>query len=272
MVNNSGRTKHCHFCSPEQAQPGYIALETKSQDPCPSSKLSTGLKSSKSKEAKSPVVEFTILLILQLWYYCLQNKSTKKNQLWTPKIDTSSSLGTWAWEQELNPNPRFPWAARPVDQRTARQHFSGIEPPQAEAENIGPCSETGQTKEIIASNERSTTVPNRGTEASTISFMNLKSTPVANQELSPERGTGLRPDPMTTTLKQVNQVANLRFLTNERTSRLYVILLPLDPSTHFPLTCLSQCPDEPPMENIKFGGGVLYRPKDPALQIYCHFE
>ncbi|KAJ9087700.1 hypothetical protein DSO57_1030622 [Entomophthora muscae] len=83
--------------------------------------------------------------------------------------------------------------------------FSGIEPPQAEAKNVGPCSETGQTKEIIAPNGRPITAPNRGTEAATISFMNLKSTPVANQEPSSGRGIGPRPVPMTTTLKQVNQ-------------------------------------------------------------------
>ncbi|KAJ9060479.1 hypothetical protein DSO57_1030590 [Entomophthora muscae] len=187
------------------------------------------------------------------------------------RIENSSSLETRAWEQELNPDPRSPWVAGPVDQRTAHLRFSGLEPPQAEAKNVGPCSETGQTKEIIAPNGRPITVPNRGTEAATISFMNLKSTPVANQELSPGRGMGPWPNPMTTTLKQVNQVANLRFSTNERTPGPSAILLPLNPSTQFPQVCLSQCPDEPSMENIKFGGGVLYRPEDPALQTYCHF-
>ncbi|KAJ9086634.1 hypothetical protein DSO57_1001916 [Entomophthora muscae] len=117
------------------------------------------------------------------------------------RIDSSSSLETWAREQELNPDPRSPWAAGPVDQRTAHLRFSGIESLQAEAKNVGPCSETGQTKEIIAPNGRPITAPNRGTEAATISFMNFKSTPVANQEPSPGRGTGLRPNLMTTTLK-----------------------------------------------------------------------
>ncbi|KAJ9059173.1 hypothetical protein DSO57_1005096 [Entomophthora muscae] len=189
----------------------------------------------------------------------------------TSLIDNSLSLETWAQEQELNPNPRSPWAAGPVDQRTSHPRFSEIETPQADDKNVDPCSETGQTKEIIAPNGRPITALNRGTEAATISFMNLKSKPVANQELSPERDMDPRPDPMTTTLKQDNQVAKLRFLTNERTPRPSVILPPLDPSTHFPRACLSQCTDKPPMENIKFGGGVLYRPKDPALQTYCHF-
>ncbi|KAJ9069736.1 hypothetical protein DSO57_1015420 [Entomophthora muscae] len=187
------------------------------------------------------------------------------------RIDNYSSLETQAWEQESTPDPRFPWAARPVDQRTAHLHFSGIKPLQTEAKNVGLCSKTEETKEIIAPNGRLITAPNRGTEAVTISFMNLKSTKVANQEPFPERGTGPQPNPITMALKQVNQVSNLRFLTNERTPGPSAILPPLDPSTHFPQACLSQCPDEPPMENIKFGGGVIYRPKDPALQTYCQF-
>ncbi|KAJ9062604.1 hypothetical protein DSO57_1009156 [Entomophthora muscae] len=170
-------------------------------------------------------------------------------------IDNSSSLETRAQEQESNPDPRSPQATRPVDQRTACLCFSGIEPPQAEAKNVGPCSETEQTKEIIAPNERPITAPNRGTEAATISFMNLKSIPVANQEPSPGRGTGPRPDPMTITLKQVNQVANLRFSTNERTPGPSAILLPLDPSTQFPRACLSQCPDEPPWKILSLEVG-----------------
>ncbi|KAJ9081609.1 hypothetical protein DSO57_1012936 [Entomophthora muscae] len=187
------------------------------------------------------------------------------------RIENSSFLETWAREQELNPDSGSPWATRPVDRRTVRPRFSGIKPPQADTKNVGPCSEKGQTKEIIVPNGRLIIAPNGGTEAATISFMNLKSTPATNQEPTQERGTGPRPSPMTTTLKQDNQVAKLRLLTNERTPRLSAILLPLDPSNQFPRACLSQCPDEPPMENVKFGGGVLYRPKDPVLQTYCHF-
>ncbi|KAJ9051373.1 hypothetical protein DSO57_1005081 [Entomophthora muscae] len=168
------------------------------------------------------------------------------------RIDNYSSLETQAQEQESNPDPGSPWAARPVDCRTACPRFSGIEPPQADTKNVGPCSETGQNKEIIAPNGRLIPAPNRGTEAATISFMNLKSTPLANQEPSPERGTAPQPNLMTTTLKQVNQVANLIFLTNERTPRPSAVLLPLDLSTQSPWACLSQCPDEPPMENVKF--------------------
>lgn len=29
--------------------------------------------------------------------------------------------------------------------------------------------------------------------------------------------------------------------------------------------------DEPHMVDVKFGGGVLDRPIDPALSLYCHF-
>ncbi|KAJ9086313.1 hypothetical protein DSO57_1005303 [Entomophthora muscae] len=64
--------------------------------------------------------------------------------------------------------------------------------------------------------------------------MSLKSTLVANQEPSPEEDTGLQHDPMTTTLEQDNQVANLRFLTNERTPGPSAILPPLNPSTQIP--------------------------------------
>ncbi|KAJ9088927.1 hypothetical protein DSO57_1018037 [Entomophthora muscae] len=188
-----------------------------------------------------------------------------------PKIVKSSSLENWAREQELNPNPGSPQAAGPVDRRTAHLRILGTNPPQADTKNAGPYNETGQTKEIIAPNGRLITVPNGSTEVATISFMNLKSTPVANQEPSQEKGTDPRPSPMTMTLKQDNQVAKLRFLTNERTPGSSAILLPLDLSTQKPQACLSQCPDEPPMEIIKFGGGVLYRPKDPTLQTYCHF-
>ncbi|KAJ9081664.1 hypothetical protein DSO57_1012332 [Entomophthora muscae] len=147
------------------------------------------------------------------------------------RIDNSSSLKTQAWEQELNPNPGPPWAAGPVDCRTAHLRFSGIEPPQADTENIDPCSKTSQTKEIIAPNGRLITAPNGGTDLATISFMNLKPIPALNQELTQERGIGPWPGPITTTLKQDNQVAKSRFLTNERTPGLSAILLPLDPST-----------------------------------------
>ncbi|KAJ9084051.1 hypothetical protein DSO57_1028254 [Entomophthora muscae] len=166
------------------------------------------------------------------------------------RIDNSSSLETQAREQELNPDPGFLQDAGPVDRRTTRPRFFGIESPQADTENVDPCSKKSQTKEIIAPNGRLITAPNGGTDLATISFMNLKSTPVANQEPSPGRGMGPQPDPMTTTLKQANQVANLRFLTNERTPGPSAILLPLDPSTQSPQACLSQCPDKPPMENI----------------------
>ncbi|KAJ9071030.1 hypothetical protein DSO57_1001278 [Entomophthora muscae] len=187
------------------------------------------------------------------------------------RIDNSLTLETQVWEQESNPDPGSPRAASSVDCRTTRPHNLGTNSLQDDTKNVGPCNETGKTKEIIAPNGRLITAPNGGTEAATISFMNLKFTLVANQELSQGRGTGLQPSPMTTTLKQDNQVAKLRFLANERTPGPSAILLPLDPSTQFPWVCLSQCPDEPFMENIKFVGGVLYRPKNPTLQTYCHF-
>ncbi|KAJ9061709.1 hypothetical protein DSO57_1017961 [Entomophthora muscae] len=60
------------------------------------------------------------------------------------------------------------------------------------------------------------------------------STSATNQELTQERGTGPQPSPMTTTLEQDNQVANLRFLINERTPGPSAILPPLKPCTQIP--------------------------------------
>ncbi|KAJ9063524.1 hypothetical protein DSO57_1000102 [Entomophthora muscae] len=142
------------------------------------------------------------------------------------RIDNSSSLETRAQEQKSNPDPGFLWATGPVDRRTARPRFSGIEPTQADTKNVGPCNETSQTKEIIAPNGRLITAPNGGTDLATISFMNLKSTPATNQEPNQKRGTGQWPGPMTTTLKQDNQTQA--------------------PS---PWSGPFQCPDEPLMEN-----------------------
>ncbi|KAJ9063899.1 hypothetical protein DSO57_1036192 [Entomophthora muscae] len=74
----------------------------------------------------------------------------------------------------------------------------------------------------------------------------------------------MRPNPMATTLEQDNQVANLRYLTNERTPGSGAILLPLKPSTQISQAHISQCPDEPPMENVNF------RVQDhPALLPLC---
>ncbi|KAJ9050709.1 hypothetical protein DSO57_1012040 [Entomophthora muscae] len=91
-----------------------------------------------------------------------------------------SPLKNQAQEWDLDHEPKILWEAGPMDQEPARLHLSEIEPLQADTKNAGLCSETGQTKEIIAPKGRLITAPNRGTEAATISFMNLKSTPVAN--------------------------------------------------------------------------------------------
>ncbi|KAJ9067702.1 hypothetical protein DSO57_1036462, partial [Entomophthora muscae] len=161
--------------------------------------------------------------------------------LFTPivRIDNSSFLEIQAREQESNPDPGFLWAARPVNHRTTRPRFSGIESPQAEFEKVDLCGKKSQTKEIIAPNGGLITAPNEGTDLATISFINLKSTPATNQEPTQERGTGLQPGPMTSTLKQDNQVAKSRFLTNKRIPGPSAILLPLDPSTHFLRPCPS---------------------------------
>ncbi|KAJ9088986.1 hypothetical protein DSO57_1017592 [Entomophthora muscae] len=58
------------------------------------------------------------------------------------RIDNSPPLETQAQEQGSNPEPGFTRAAGPMDRRTAHPHFSGVEPPQADAEDDGPPSET----------------------------------------------------------------------------------------------------------------------------------
>ncbi|KAJ9089341.1 hypothetical protein DSO57_1013923 [Entomophthora muscae] len=149
---------------------------------------------------------------------CSQDATVKDESLNVVRIDNSSSLETWAQEQDSSPDPRFPWATCLCSPE--------VEPPQADTKNVGPYGKTGQTKGINPPNGGLIKAPNGGTKMATISFMNLKSKLVANQELSLEGGTGLQPDPMTTTLEQDNQVANLRFLINERTPGPSAILPP----------------------------------------------
>ncbi|KAJ9051066.1 hypothetical protein DSO57_1008329 [Entomophthora muscae] len=56
IVNCGGGMKHCHFCSPEQAQPGSATLGTLSQDPHPASALPANLNPAKIEEAKHHVI------------------------------------------------------------------------------------------------------------------------------------------------------------------------------------------------------------------------
>ncbi|KAJ9056686.1 hypothetical protein DSO57_1030402 [Entomophthora muscae] len=117
--------------------------------------------------------------------------------------------------------------------------FLEFKPLQADTKNAGPNGKASQTKEISAPNGGPIKAPNRRSKILAISFMSLKSTLVANQEPSPEGGMSLWPDPITTTLEQDNQVANLRFLTNEKTPGLSAILPPLNPSTQISQAHLS---------------------------------
>ncbi|KAJ9059304.1 hypothetical protein DSO57_1003923 [Entomophthora muscae] len=79
-------------------------------------------------------------------------KVNKLSVLWLAVDQTAQDLAVWdspltttealAQERESNPEPGFPWAAKPMDRRTACLHFSGVKPPQADAEDDGPPSET----------------------------------------------------------------------------------------------------------------------------------
>ncbi|KAJ9086941.1 hypothetical protein DSO57_1038339 [Entomophthora muscae] len=62
------------------------------------------------------------------------------------RIDNLLPLKTRAQGQDLNPEPKFLRAAGLMDQEPARLCLSDIEPLQADTENVGLCSETGQTK------------------------------------------------------------------------------------------------------------------------------
>ncbi|KAJ9064077.1 hypothetical protein DSO57_1034190 [Entomophthora muscae] len=56
----------------------------------------------------------------------------------TVRTDNFPPLEPQAQERELNPEPGSPWAAGPVDCETARLHFSGFEPLQADVEEDDP--------------------------------------------------------------------------------------------------------------------------------------
>ncbi|KAJ9052910.1 hypothetical protein DSO57_1029369, partial [Entomophthora muscae] len=147
------------------------------------------------------------------------NKKNQKGGLLREKgdgvrIDNSSSLETQAQEWDSNPDPGFPWATGPMDQRAACPRFPEVDPPQADTKNVDPNAPNGGLTKAL----------NGGNKISTISFMILKSTLATNQEPSSEGGP--QPNPVTTTLKQYNQVANSRLLTNERTPSPGAILLP----------------------------------------------
>ncbi|KAJ9055306.1 hypothetical protein DSO57_1005131 [Entomophthora muscae] len=167
-----------------------------------------------------------------------------KNSSFFVRIDNFSPLELQAQEWESNPEPGFPRAAGPEDRKTNRPHFTGIEPLQADVEEDDLPRKVDQAEEIIALSGMPITTPNGGNQATTISFMSLKSSPATNQEPTQGRGTGLQPGPMITTLEQDNQVAKLGVTTNERTPGPSAILLHLDPSPQFPWPCLSQCPDD----------------------------
>ncbi|KAJ9048362.1 hypothetical protein DSO57_1035742 [Entomophthora muscae] len=168
------------------------------------------------------------------------------NVLNSVKIDNSSSLETKAQEWDSNPNPGFPQDAGSVDRRAARPCFFRIKPLEAEAPAKPQSQNTSTSSIIVALKEEPLELPNGGRDDAYVNFMSLKSSQVTNQEPTQERGTGPRPNPMTTTLEQDNKVAKLRFLTNERTPGPSAIFLPLDPSTQFSQPSFPQCPDEPP--------------------------
>ncbi|KAJ9079676.1 hypothetical protein DSO57_1032983 [Entomophthora muscae] len=98
------------------------------------------------------------------------------------RIDNFSPLELQSQEQELNLEPGFPRAAGPEDCKTNCPHFSGIKPLQADVEEDNPSRKVDQAKEIIALSGMPITTTNGGNQATTISFMNLKSTPAIKSQ------------------------------------------------------------------------------------------
>ncbi|KAJ9063266.1 hypothetical protein DSO57_1001704 [Entomophthora muscae] len=179
---------------------------------------------------------------------------------------------TWAQEWDSNPDPDSLRAAGPKDQRAACLCFPGVMPLQAEANNDGLNDEESQIKVAIAPNKETIKAPNGGNKIPIISFMSLKATLAANQNSPPGEGTGPRPDPMTTTLEQDNQVANFKFLTSERTPSPSAILPPLNPSTQIPWACPSQCLDEPPWKMLSLEVGCYIDQRTLHFKLIAIFE
>ncbi|KAJ9087628.1 hypothetical protein DSO57_1031205 [Entomophthora muscae] len=204
------------------------------------------------KPAQKRIPEIKHIILLKLMHESGNYKATWPLLEWIPstparpstsssthvRIDNSPPLEPQAQEQESNPEPGFPQAARPVDRETARPPaFFWVEPLQADVEEDDPPRKVDQAKESTALSEVLITTPNEGDPA-TIGLMSLKSSPATNQEPTQGRGTGLQLGPMTSMLKQDNQVAKLGAATNERTPGPSAILLPLDPSPQFPGSAL----------------------------------
>ncbi|KAJ9077631.1 hypothetical protein DSO57_1014871 [Entomophthora muscae] len=188
---------------------------------------------------------FTILTLSTVtpsWENCsLQNPtingqlvalSSDAHAVQSVRTDNFPPLESQAQEQESNPEPGFPWATGPEDRETARPHFSGIKPLQADVEEDVLPRKVDQAKESTALSEVPITTPN-GDDLATIGLIILKSSPATNQEPTQGRGTSPQLGPMTSMLKQDNQVAKLGAATNEKTPRPSAILLPLDPSPQF---------------------------------------
>ncbi|KAJ9087079.1 hypothetical protein DSO57_1036857 [Entomophthora muscae] len=169
-------------------------------------------------------------------------------------------------EAGFEPRPWIPtgcWAYGLLDHPPV--YFLGIKPLKAEAPVNSQSQNTDISPTIVAPKEEPIKLPNEGRDGAYVRFMSLKSSQATNQEPTQERGTGLQPGPMTTTLKQDNQVAKLRILANERTPGPGAILLLSDPSTQFPRPSFPQCPDEP-MENVNSRSPS---PPAPLPAVFC---
>ncbi|KAJ9085111.1 hypothetical protein DSO57_1017111 [Entomophthora muscae] len=195
-----------------------------------------------------------IIYLLNIFPHLQQgqpSRSSSSQSEGSGRIENSFPLETWAQGSDLNPEPESLRAAFP--------HFPGVKPLQAEAKNDGPNDEASQTKGIIAPNVETIKVPNGGYTS-------------GQSRVTPRRRHGPAPEPMTTALKQDNQVANSRFLTNERTPSLSAILPPLNPSTQIPQAHISQYPEETPVENLSLEVGCYIDPRTLRSKFITIFE
>ncbi|KAJ9062254.1 hypothetical protein DSO57_1012702 [Entomophthora muscae] len=196
----------------------------------------------------------------KLWQF----KETSSKTL-SVRIDSSFPLETRAQGWDSTPEPE--------SLQAACLRFPGVEPLRAEANNDGPNDEASQTKGIIAPNKETIKAPNGGNRILTISFMSLKTTPAANQESPPGEGTGLRPDPMATTLEQDNQVANLRSFDQRKNSQPgchfadFQTQVPRSPGPTFPNALMS-----PSWKISSLEMGYYIDPRTPRSKLIAIFE
>ncbi|KAJ9062236.1 hypothetical protein DSO57_1012905 [Entomophthora muscae] len=97
------------------------------------------------------------------------------NEAFNVRIDNLLPLKTRAQGRDLNPEPKFLWAAGPMDREPACPCFSEIEPPQAEGSSKSKSQNTSTGSITMIPEEEFLELPNGGIEGGPVNFMSLKS-------------------------------------------------------------------------------------------------